>query len=112
LFTQDETELLKQLNSNIQTLNINIKEVMIKTKELETSQTIEGFDVDALLKLPDHIRKTLLVILKKGVQTTQDVADETKRARAVESNYLNQLLHMKYLKSERKGRIIYFSINI
>jgi predicted transcriptional regulator len=38
------------------------------------------------------------------------VADQTKRARAVESGYLNQLVLMGYVKKERRGRKAYFYV--
>jgi len=38
------------------------------------------------------------------------VAEQTKRARAVESSYLNQLVMMGYLKKERRGRKAYFYV--
>ena len=40
--------------------------------------------------------------------TAEEVAEQTKRARAVESGYLNQLVLMGYLKKERRGRKAYF----
>jgi len=42
--------------------------------------------------------------------TAEEIAEQTKRARAVESAYLNQLVIMGYLKKERKGRKAYFFI--
>lgn len=41
----------------------------------------------------------------------KQIAEQTKRARAVESAYLNQLVIMEYLKKERKGRKAYFYID-
>jgi predicted transcriptional regulator len=43
--------------------------------------------------------------------TAEEIASQTKRARAVESAYLNQLVIMGYLKKERKGRKAYFFID-
>ena len=42
--------------------------------------------------------------------TADEIAEMTKRARAVESGYLNQLVRMGYLKKERKGRQVLFSV--
>jgi predicted transcriptional regulator len=42
--------------------------------------------------------------------TAEEVADQTKRARAVESGYLNQLVLMGYVKKERRGRKAYFYV--
>lgn len=62
----------------------------------------------ALLALPDHQRKTFETMMKLKEATAEQVASETKRARAVESAYLNQLVQMGYLEKRRKGRIAYF----
>jgi len=63
-----------------------------------------------LLSLPDHLRKTAITICKLGRATADEVAEQTKRARAVESAYLNQLVLMGYLKKERVGRKAYFYV--
>jgi len=66
-------------------------------------------DVMTLLSLPDHLRKTAMVICKMNEGATADeVARETGKARAVESSYLNQLVTMGHLKKKRKGRKVYF----
>lgn len=76
-------------------------------KEGMLSSGVEFTAMD-LLNLPDHLRKTMLAMLKVGRATAEDIADITKRARAVESAYLNTLLTMGYLKKERKGRKAFF----
>jgi len=70
----------------------------------------ETLDVMTLLSLPDHLRKTASVVCEKGKTTADEIAETTKRARAVESGYLNQLVRMGYLKKERKGRQVLFSV--
>ena len=70
----------------------------------------EALDVMTLLSLPDHLRKTAVTICKLGHATAEEVAEQTKRARAVESGYLNQLVLMGYLKKERKGRKAFFFV--
>jgi hypothetical protein len=67
-------------------------------------------DVMTLLSLPDHLRKTAVSLCNLGQATAEEVAGKTKRARAVESGYLNQLVLMGYLKKERKGRKAYFCV--
>lgn len=67
-------------------------------------------DVMTLLSLPDHLRKTAVSLCKLGQATADEVAEQTKRARAVESGYLNQLMLMGYVKKERKGRKAYFYV--
>ena len=60
--------------------------------------------------MPDHLRKTAMTICRCGRATAEDISQQTSRARAVESAYLNQLVIMGYLKKERKGRKAYFYI--
>ena len=60
--------------------------------------------------MPDHLRKTAQTVVTLGRVTAYDVAEQTKRARAVESAYLNQLVVMGHLKKERKGRKAYFYV--
>ena len=68
-------------------------------------------DVMTLLSMPDHLRKTAMMICRLGKATAEEIADQTTRARAVESAYLNQLVIMGYLKKERKGRKAYFYVD-
>jgi len=60
--------------------------------------------------VPDHLRKTAVTLCKLDQATAEEVAEQTKRARAVESGYLNQLVLMGYLKKERRGRKAYFFV--
>ncbi len=69
-----------------------------------------SLDVMTLLSMPDHLRKTAMTICRWERATAEEIAGQTKRARAVESAYLNQLVIMGYLKKERKGRKAYFFI--
>ncbi len=70
----------------------------------------EALDVMTLLSLPDHLRKTATIANSLGKATADEIAKATKRARAVESGYLNQLVRMGYLKKERNGRKVLFSV--
>ena len=70
-----------------------------------------SLDVMTLLSMPDHLRKTAMTICRCVRATAEEISQQTKRARAVESSYLNQLVIMGYLKKERKGRKAYFFID-
>jgi hypothetical protein len=70
-----------------------------------------SLDVMTLLSMPDHLRKTAMAICRCGRGTAEEIAGQTRRARAVESAYLNQLVLMGYLKKERKGRKAYFYVD-
>jgi len=65
-------------------------------------------DVTTLLSLPDHLRKSALALANLTEATATDLSKETGRVRAVESDYLNQLVAMGLIKKKRKGRDVYF----
>jgi hypothetical protein len=107
--------LLEKIKESLDRLNEKM-EVFIeiqkqgRKQELMADDLPEALDVMTLLSLPDHLRKTAVTICKLGRATAEDVAEQTKRARAVESGYLNQLVLMGYLKKERKGRKAFFFV--
>ena len=107
--------LLEKIKESLDKLNEKM-EVFIEIQKHERKQDFavqdlpEALDVMTLLSLPDHLRKTAVTICKLGHATAEEVAEQTKRARAVESGYLNQLVLMGYLKKERKGRKAYFFV--
>jgi len=70
----------------------------------------ENLDVMTLLALPDHLRKTASIVCEEGRITARGVSDLTRRSRAVESGYLNQLVRMGHLGKDRGGRRVYFSV--
>jgi len=67
-------------------------------------------DVMSLLSLPRSLRSTVLAITKIGEATADDISNETKRLRAVESNCANQLVRMGYLTKKRTGRKVFFNL--
>jgi len=106
------TRILEKIKESLDRLNEKI-DVMIEIQRhgQKESQTIpDVLDVMTLLSLPDHLRKTAVTLCKLGQATADEIAEQTKRARAVESGYLNQLVLMGYLKKERKGRKAYFYV--
>jgi response regulator of citrate/malate metabolism len=108
------TQLLEKIRENLEQLNAKI-DVMIEIqkhgqKELPENLP-EALDVMTLLSLPDHLRKTAVTLCKLEEATADEVSEQTKRARAVESGYLNQLVVMGYMKKERRGRKAYFFVD-
>jgi hypothetical protein len=90
-------------------------EVMIELqkhdrKDVSLPITDAPLDVMTLLSMPDHLRKTAMALCRLGRATADEIAQQTTRARAVESAYLNQLVIMGHLKKERKGRKAYFCV--
>jgi DNA-binding transcriptional ArsR family regulator len=104
-------EILREINDKMEKI---AKAQSLLLESLSTSKSEESkklpLDVDTLLSLPDHLRKTAIVVSDLGSVTADQVAAQTGRSRAAESDYLNQLVKMGYLKKERKGRTVYFSI--
>jgi ArsR family transcriptional regulator, lead/cadmium/zinc/bismuth-responsive transcriptional repressor len=103
--------VLEKIKENLERLNEKM-EVIIELQKhgRKGTQPLNDapLDVMTLLSMPDHLRKTAMTICRCGRATAEDVAEQTDRARAVESAYLNQLVIMGYLKKERKGRKAYF----
>src|SRR3990170_2082534 len=107
------TTLLQKIKECLDSLNEKM-EVMIEIQKHGQRVTQNGvpdvLDVMTLLSLPDHLRKTAVTLCKLDQATAEEVAGQTKRARAVESGYLNQLVLMGYVKKERRGRKAYFYV--
>jgi hypothetical protein len=111
--------LLEKIEETLEKLNDKV-EIMIEIQKngysnsnyQKTSLSLPdaSLDVMTLLSMPDHLRKTAMSICRCSRATAEEIAEQTKRARAVESAYLNQLVIMGYLKKERKGRKAYFFI--
>lgn len=113
---KNQTKILERIKECLDKLNEKM-EVFIELQKSEQKEDAmglpglpEALDVMTLLSLPDHLRKTAISLCKLGEATADEVAEHTKRARAVESGYLNQLVLMGYLKKERRGRKTYFYV--
>jgi hypothetical protein len=107
-------QVLEKIRENLERLNEKI-EIMIELQK-HGRKDIQPLpeaplDVMTLLSMPDHLRKTAMTVCRLGRATAEEIAQQTHRARAVESAYLNQLVIMGYLKKERKGRKAYFYVD-
>ena len=107
--------VLEKIRENLERLNEKM-EVMIELqkhdkKDLQQLIPDAPLDVMTLLSMPDHLRKTAMTLCRMGRATAEDISEQTKRARAVESAYLNQLVIMGHLKKERVGRKAYFFVD-
>jgi len=124
--TSDGKVLLTMLVEKFKKMNEKLDSIVeVNTKILKTQEeflqrgtnksypskdtTLEP-DAMALLSLPASLRKTAMVLYKLNEATAEDLANETKRLRAVESASANQLVRMGYLKKKREGRKVYFYI--
>jgi response regulator of citrate/malate metabolism len=105
--------VLEKIRENLEKLNEKM-EIMIELQKRGTKsfQPLPDapLDVMTLLSMPDHLRKTAMTVCRLGRATAEEVAQQTHRARAVESGYLNQLVIMSHLKKERVGRKAYFYV--
>ena len=111
-------ELLKKLNRNMETVSKKLDK-LIEVQRSLGGQALHSpvpvpenlpLDVTTLLGLPDHLRKSALALSTLSEATATDLSKETGRVRAVESDYLNQLVSMGLVKKKRKGRDVYFYI--
>jgi ArsR family transcriptional regulator, lead/cadmium/zinc/bismuth-responsive transcriptional repressor len=109
--------ILEKIEESLEKLNDKM-EVMIEiqkngggSQRAPLALPDASLDVMTLLSMPDHLRKTAMTICRCSRATAEEISEQTKRARAVESAYLNQLVIMGYLKKERKGRKAYFFID-
>ncbi len=118
LTNKKSSTILEKIEESLEKLNDKI-EIMIEIQKNGGGNNIKAslslpdasLDVMTLLSMPDHLRKTAMTICRCSRATAEEVAKQTKRARAVESAYLNQLVIMGYLKKERTGRKAYFFID-
>jgi len=72
-------------------------------------QPLEVSDTELLI-LPDHLRRTYMVVAKRGECDATVVSNLTGRCRAVESNYLNQLARMGWVNKRRISKTICFRL--
>jgi response regulator of citrate/malate metabolism len=112
-FGRKPLQILEKIRENLERLNEKM-EVMIdlqKHVKKEVQPLPEApIDISTLFSMTDHLRKTFIALCKLNEATAEEVAQQTHRARAVESAYLNQLVIMGYLKKKRAGRKTYFYI--
>ncbi len=114
-FNKKSSLVLEKIREDLEKLNQKM-EIILEIQKAGNQKTIPSLpdaslDVMTLLSMPDHLRKTAMTICRCGRATAEEIAEQTTRARAVESAYLNQLVIMGYLKKERRGRKAYFYID-
>ncbi len=111
-------DLLRKLNRNMEIVAKKLDR-LIEVQRSAGGQVLRPsvpvpenlpLDVTTLLGLPDHLRKSALALASLREATATDLSRETGRVRAVESDYLNQLVSMSLVKKKRKGRDVYFYI--
>lgn len=112
-----DSELLEQVVNNLKEINSKLDRLIVQIECRDETTTDKdkiaaySLDVLTLLSLPDHLRTTATTLFEIGPATADEVANVTNKERAVESNYLNQLVRMNNVKKYREGRKVYFRIN-
>ncbi len=118
LAPSDEKALLERLIHEVHQINqklgkvLNTQEDFLqKLTKKESGKTIKlDPDMLTLFSLPSALRKTVIVLYKLEKATADDLSNETKRLRAVESASANQLVRMGFVSKKREGRKVYFYI--
>lgn len=82
-----------------------------KPDTIVDSNIFDSLDIMTLLSLPDHLRTSASTLFELGKATADEVSNKTNKERAVESNYLNQLVRMGHVEKLRDGRKVYFHIS-
>jgi hypothetical protein len=125
--TEVDANALSKMEKEFSSMRSYLEQVLTLQKEIleklakETEKRIEedgssedglsgGLSVAVLLKLPDHLRKTMIALSKLIEGRADEVANITSRARAIESGYLNQLVRLGYVKKVRRKHQIYFAV--
>ena len=110
-------KILDKMNKNLEEINVKLEKLnlIISKEALEQAsdkkkEDFPALDVMTLLSLPDHLRKTAMILSRLGKATADQISKESGRVRALESAYLNQLVAMGYIKKMRKGRDVYFYV--
>lgn len=110
-----ENEIIEEILYNLKEINAKLDKIILKGEitppRSEKVISSDSLDVMMLLSLPDHLRTTATTLFEIGPATAEDIAEITRKERAVESNYLNQLVRMEHVEKYREGRKVYFQIN-
>jgi DNA-binding transcriptional ArsR family regulator len=96
--------LLNDLDDRLRQLESRVAEV-----ELRSSPPVDD-KMAMFLTVPDSIRKSLLAVSTLGSSTADEVSEITGRHRSIENKYLNELYRSGWLKRDRKGKKIFYSL--
>jgi DNA-binding transcriptional ArsR family regulator len=112
--TSAENGVFEQILINLKEINSKLDRIIVQTQpaapKAKQFDNIDSMDVMTLLSLPDHLRTTATTLFEIEPATAEEISVVTKKERAVESNYLNQLVRMNHVEKYRNGRKVYFRI--
>lgn len=104
-------ELMRSSEENSKLIKATVEELKRVVEKLkQVDEKLDQILAPArVLMLPDHLRPAMITVQQLGEATAKQVAERTGRARATESDYLNQLVRTGCLKKRKVGRTTYFS---
>ncbi|MFW9913975.1 MAG: transcriptional regulator [Candidatus Thorarchaeota archaeon] len=99
--------LTTQISQIAATINGIFPDISLNASNDVGPRPFDGLD---FARLPKHLQKTLRCLQLKGQATASEIADTTKKERAVESDYLNQLHIMGLVGKKRHKRSMIFYV--
>lgn len=97
-------DTLYVIMDNLKMLSLRLQPFISEIKQVD----LPLITFNILFALPKHLQDTLIALLTNGVSQAQQIADLTGKARAIESNYLNQLYDRGYATKTRKGIKVFY----
>lgn len=116
MITMSENDTLNEILEKLDEINDKLDRLLqdryhgTGEKENETVLS-KSMDVMTLISLPEHLRTTATTLLRLEQADADEISEITGKERAVESNYLNQLVKLGYVTKLRKGKRIYFKFD-
>lgn len=96
--------LLNDLDDRLRQLESRVAEV-----EMRSSPPVDD-KMAMFLTVPDSIRKSLFAVSSLVSCTADEVSEITGRHRSIENKYLNELYRSGWIKRDRKGKKIFYSL--
>ena len=101
---------LRVINLRFEKIEERIHNLEVRLIQIE-GQLKTPYLINVGVDLPDHLRASYFALKKLGGNgTATQVANITKRARAIESSHLNQLTLMHFLSKKRQGHLVVYEI--
>ena len=97
-------ELFSTIEKRLQSLESRIGEIESRLHPVVEDQ------VALFLTVPDSLRKSLFAVSELSKATADEVCTRTARHRSIENKYLNELVRAGWLKRERIGKKVYYSM--
>jgi DNA-binding MarR family transcriptional regulator len=82
---------------------------MIKMKQKRNFQELDKNELIRLIELPNHLRETMLAVIALKEGTATEISEETGKSRSSESDHLNQLERMGYVRRRYSSKKVHFS---